>query len=279
MNPLKTIRKHWIYRGAAVIVSLFLGFTTPGHDVLRASEIGILTAVSPVSNTVSVAFGYVAESADSLIHVTSLRRDNRKMEKELAALREENKNLQDIVNRSTFLSNAQAIRNNRKDKPVEARITAKSSGMYFSRFSINKGSHNGVKVGDTVVSAMGKGSEASIEGIVGYVTEVSPFQSKVRSIIDEDCAISFRSIRTGDGGVLRGEKQTLNGYAFDLYADLVVGDTLFTTGIGDHFAPNLYIGSVTEVSTDEDKMVKNVKVKSGINFHKLYDVFVLTGAR
>lgn len=279
MNPLKTIRKQWIYRGAAVIVLFFLGFTTPGHDLLRGMETGVLTAISPISNTVSVAFGHVAEGADSLVHVTSLRRENKKMEKELAALKEENKNLQDIVNRSTFLSNAQAIRNNRKDKPVEARITAKSSGMYFSRFSINKGSRDGVKVGDTVVSAMGKGSDASIEGIVGYVTEVSPFQSKVRSIIDEDCAISFRSIRTGDGGVLKGQKKSLNGYAFDLYADLVVGDTLFTTGVGDHFAPDLYIGSVTEVSTDDDKMVKNVKVKNGINFHKLYDVFVLTGAR
>ena len=41
----------------------------------------------------------------------------------------------------------------------------------------------------------------------------------------------------------------------------------------------MYIGTVSEVSTDEDKMVKNIKVDSGINFHNIYRVFVLAGGQ
>ena len=201
------------------------------------------------------------------------------MKKELTKLKRENKNLEDIVNRSTFLSNAYAIRNNRKLGAVDARVTAKSSGMYFHRFTINKGSKAGISAGDTVIAAMTKGDDASAEGVIGYVTKVTPFSAQVRSIIDEENAISFRSIRTSDGGVLRGVNRRLEGYAFDLYADIVVGDTLFTTGIGDGYAPDMYIGTVSEVSTDEDKMVKNIKVDSGINFHNIYRVFVLAGGK
>ena len=59
----------------------------------------------------------------------------------------------------------------------------------------------------------------------------------------------------------------------------MLGDTLFTTGSGDGYAPDMYIGTVSEVSTDEDKMVKNIKVDSGINFHNIYRVFVLAGGK
>ncbi|MDD7363679.1 MAG: rod shape-determining protein MreC [Peptoniphilus sp.] len=273
------IKKSWIYRGIAIVALLFFGFTSPGAVLLGAVESGLQVAISPLVNTLNVGMGHVSETADGIVHFATLRRDNDEMKKKITELEEENRNLQDIVNRSTFLSNADAIRKNHADKPVEARVTAKSSGLYFNRFSIDKGSKAGISAGDTVVSAMRKGSDASIEGIVGYVTEVTPYQAKVRSIIDEDCAVSFRSTRTSDGGVLRGVNRELEGYAFDMYSDLVVGDSLFTTGIGDSFAPDLYIGTVSEVSTDEDKMMKNVKVKSAIDFHKIYHVFVLTGAR
>lgn len=279
MNSFEQMKKNRIYRVGLVAALLFFGFTPPGGRALRAAEYGIQTILSPFTHTINVGAGRVAEVADGLLHFPNLTRENKEMERELAALREENRNLKDIVNRSSFLSNAAAIRNKRAYKPVEARVTAKSSEMFFNRFSINKGSRAGISVGDTVVSAMGRGSDASIEGVVGYVTEVTPFTAKVRSVIDEDTAISFRSTRTSDGGILRGVNRNLEGYAFDMYADLVVGDTLFTTGVGDRFVPDLYIGTVSEVNTDEDKMMKNVRVKSGVNFHKLYDVFVLTGAR
>ena len=62
-----------------MIILFFLGFTTPGHDLLRGMETGILTAITPVTNSVSVAFGHVAEGTDSLVHVTSLSRENKKM--------------------------------------------------------------------------------------------------------------------------------------------------------------------------------------------------------
>lgn len=279
MKPLKELKKNWIKRGTLVLLFLFFGFTSFGADALRAVEFAVATAASPVTDTLGTGLNYVGEGANSLIHVTSLSAENKRMKKELTELKRENKNLEDIVNRSTFLSNAYAIRNNRKLGAVDARVTAKSSGMYFHRFTINKGSKAGISAGDTVIAAMTKGDDASAEGVIGYVTKVTPYSAQVRSIIDEENAISFRSIRTSDGGVLRGVNRRLEGYAFDLYADIVVGDTLFTTGIGDGYAPDMYIGTVSEVSTDEDKMVKNIKVDSGINFHNIYRVFVLAGGK
>ncbi|MDQ0507662.1 rod shape-determining protein MreC [Peptoniphilus ivorii] len=279
MKSLEQVKRRRNLRFAALVLILFFGISGPGRSILSAFEGLVAAAISPVTSTAGAGMSRTADVVDSILHVGSLRRENRAMEAELAKLREENRNLNDIVNRSSYLSNAAAIEGNHSKGAVKANIVAKPAGMYFYRFTIDKGTKDGIQKGDTVVSALEQGSDASVEGLVGYITEIGPHTAKVRSIVDEENAVSFRSIRTADGGIVRGLNRKLEGYAFDMYADLVVGDPVFTTGIGDGYEKDVYIGAVKKVETDEDKMVKSISLESAVNFHKLYEVYVLKGAR
>ena len=100
--------------------------------------------------------------------------------------------------------------------------------------------------------------------------------SKVITIIDELNSISFKAIRTQDGGILSGDiKGTLGGYLFDNKADIIVGDKLYTSGIGGTFLKDIYIGEVSEVYSDEEELTKKIIVTPAINFKKIYNVFVI----
>jgi rod shape-determining protein MreC len=59
-----------------------------------------------------------------------------------------------------------------------------------------------------------------------------------------------------------------------------VGDTVFTSGLGKRFPPNLKVGVVTTVEKRDFGLYQRVEVAPSVNFSRLEEVFVLTeGAR
>lgn len=81
MKPLKELKKNWIKRGALILLFLFFGFTSFGAEALRAVEFAVATAVSPITDTLGTGLNYLGEGANSLIHVTSLSAENKRMKK------------------------------------------------------------------------------------------------------------------------------------------------------------------------------------------------------
>lgn len=81
MKPLKEFKKNWIVRAALVVLFLFFGFTSLGAGALRAVEFAVGTAISPVADTLGTGLNYVGEGANSLLHVTSLSAENKRMKK------------------------------------------------------------------------------------------------------------------------------------------------------------------------------------------------------
>ena len=111
---------------------------------------------------------------------------------------------------------------------------------------------------------------------MGRVTDVGDNWARVVSIISEQNRISFKAIRTQDGGVLsRSNDGEIIGYLFDNEADIVPGDKIYTSGLGEVFLQDLYIGEVDEVQEVEEELIKNITVKPAIDFKKLFKVFVI----
>lgn len=276
MDKLKNLKKQWIASGLLIAILVFSGFTTQGRMALEYIEKGLGDALSPVQKTLGTGLSNLGEGFDSILHVTSLSRENKKLKNELEKVKEENRNLSDIIGRSTQLSNEATMLKSETRKFVKSYIISKNEGVYFDYFSLNKGKRDGIEVGDTVVIATESAKNVSVEGLVGKVEKVSSFWCKVRSITSEGNAVSFRTIRNSEGGVVKGLDHKLSGYAYDLYGDIVQGDEVYTSGIGDLYEPNIYLGRVEKVSNDNDKMIKNIRIEPAVNFHKLYRVFVIT---
>ena len=79
MDKLKNLKKQWIASGLLIAILVFSGFTTQGRMALEYIEKGLGDALSPVQKTLGTGLSNLGEGFDSILHVTSLSRENKKL--------------------------------------------------------------------------------------------------------------------------------------------------------------------------------------------------------
>ena len=130
-------------------------------------------------------------------------------------MEEENRNYLEIIGRTDYLKNEAKLLDKTSFNLISAQITGKEPGNWFDRFTIDKGLKDGIKKGSTVVQGIEIEQNTVIEGIVGRVVDVGPNWSKVVTVVDEISSISFKVLRTQDGGIMSGSIDgEISGYLF-----------------------------------------------------------------
>ena len=84
---------------------------------------------------------------------------------------------------------------------VAANVIAMDGTNWFSSFTIDKGSKEGIKKGMNVIAG---------SGLVGIVTDVGPNFAKVRSIIDDSSNVSSMVLTTKDNFNVGGSLKSMN---------------------------------------------------------------------
>ncbi len=260
----------------AIGLLIIIGYTSKDRISLTFGEkfIGnLLTPVSKVSFSVSKNISNFFSSA---FNIFNIKNENEELKIKIAELENENRDLTNVIGKTDYLKNELKVIENTKYDMVLANITSKEPSNWYSRFNIDKGIKDGINKGATVVQGIEIENDVVEEGIVGRVVDVGDNWAKVISVIDELNSISFKIIRTQDGGVLSGSIEgVLSGYLFDNKADVIVGDKLYTSGLGGTFIKDIYIGEVSEVIFDDEELTKKVVIEPAIDFKKLYKVFVI----
>ncbi len=261
----------------AIILIVIIGVTSTERMALSKFEkvIGnILTPVGKISNSVGKN---LSDFFDNLRNIGTLKEENETLKKKIAELEEENRNYLSIIGKTEYLKNEARLLENTKFNLIPSQITGKEPGNWFDRFTIDKGIQDGVKKGDTVVQGIEIDQNTIIEGIVGRVVDVGDNWAKIITVVDELSSLSFKILRTQDGGIISGGIDSkISGYLFDNKADVIKGDKLFTSGLGGAFVSDIYVGEVEDVISDDEDLMKSIQVKPAINFKKLYKVFVIS---
>ncbi|MFA7534267.1 MAG: rod shape-determining protein MreC, partial [Tissierellaceae bacterium] len=209
--------------------------------------------------------------------IGSLREENERLKSIISQLEEENRSFQDIIGKIDYLKNEAELKKTTKYNLIEAQITGKEPGNWYHRFTVDKGLKDGVKKGDTVIQGIQIDQNTIIEGIVGRVQDVGDNWSKIVAIVDENSSISFKILRTQDGGILTGNiERKITGYLFDDKADVIKGDKLFTAGLGGAYLKDIYIGEIESVLSDEEDLMKTIQIKAAVDFKKLHKVFIIS---
>lgn len=116
---------------------------------------------------------------------------------------------------------------------------------------INKGSADGVEVGQAVIDA---------EGVMGQVEDVTLHMSRVRLISDPNHALPVQINRTGLRAIALGTGETgalvLN--SVPLEADVREGDLVVTSGLGDRFPGGYPVAAVSSVLREEGQTFAEV---------------------
>lgn len=277
MYFFRKYKDRMIVIGVAIILILIIGFTNKERLNLTKFEKTFGNLLSPISKASFNIKTSVTNFFINIKQVSTLKDDNMELEKRVLELESENRDLQNVIGMSDYLKNEARLLQVSKHNFIQAQIISKEPGNWYNRFLIDKGSDHGVKKGDTIVTGFEVEQNLVQEGIVGRVVDVGPKWAKVITIIDEINKISFKNIRTQDGGILNGDMDgVISGYLFDSKSDVIVGDKLYTSGLGLSFVKDIYIGEVEEVIDDEEDLMKRIIIKPAINFKRLQRVLIIS---
>jgi rod shape-determining protein MreC len=160
--------------------------------------------------------------------------------------------------------------------PVTARVIARSPTVWYSTVTVDKGSGDGVKVNDPVVTG---------DGLVGRVTEVTGGGAEVTLITDNRSAVSARVLPDGPDGVAEPEV----GNPSELLLDFIDKDQAIDQGamvvtagwsngtISSAYPPGLPIGEISDTAVGDQQTYQRVHVTPFADIRGLDLVQVATG--
>ena len=251
----KSVRRRRITVALLVACSLLLLTAYFGESAgggLHSVQRGVLEVVSPIQDGASRALKPVRDLVGWFGDTVSAKGDNSKLKKQVEGLRAE------------AVANAAAARENQQlrnllsldqsglsaAKPVTARVIFQSPTIWYATIGIDRGTGDGVRVGQPVVTG---------DGLIGQVTTAASNSSVVTLITDSSISVPAR---VNELPGVTGVVQTGSGSPDDLRLKFTDGrkdvvkpsDTIITAGTAPDagrftslYPPNIPIGRVTRV--------------------------------
>ena len=252
---------------ACVIMGGVYAFGGPNmlSGVMGAVVTPLEKGVNAVTDWASGIFGY-------FYRYSSLQEENARLKEELADLRNQQREYLEALSENADLREMLGLKQKHREFDLEyCSIVSASEGSYRSVFTIDKGSVNGIEVGDCVVVS---------EGMVGYVSEVGPNYSEVLTVLDISTHVGAVLSRTRETAVSEGSLELLSDGHFKLSylqndADVEPGDLVETSGYGGLYPQGLLLGTVVEFLPESHGISSYAVVEPVVPLEELKSVFVV----
>lgn len=151
---------------------------------------------------------------------------------------------------------------------VSAQVTGTVTG-WDRTATINKGTNDGVRVGQGVMSSC---------GLYGQIESVTATTSVVRLINDADSATSAMLQSTHARGIVKGAYDgTLTLEYVSVDKTVSEGDVVISSGQGGAYPRGLVIGTVSAIDTDSSKLYYRLSIDPVYAIADCEEVMVLTG--
>ena len=245
--------------------------------------ISTFTGLGVFSGIASTLMAPMQSGIDSIGQaVSSISEDN----KTTAELKQENEDLQSQIDQLNSQLNAtkenyseyqdllDLLELSEKYPDYEmtgARIISKDAGNWYTTFTINKGSLDGLKKDMNVIAD---------NGLVGIITDVYPSTSIVRSILDDRSSVSGMIGKNYDNCYVDGDltlkdSGQLKVDMLSIDSSAQEGDEVVTSYISDKFMPGIVIGYITDITPDDNNLTYSAKLTPVVDFQHLSNVLVI----
>ena len=221
-------------------------------------------------NRVGMWIGDVSENFATL---QEIKKENKELKSRLEEMTTENNRLQQNSATLERYKELYKMDQNTADYPkVAANVIASENSNWFSKFTIDKGSNDGIREDMNVLSGT---------GLVGIVTEVGPNWATVSSIID-DKNVSAMILTTFDKCIVSGDLQTVQDglLKFEQLAnnenEVAVGEQVVTSNISSKYLQGLLVGYISEVNVDSNNLTRSGYIIPATDFKELQEVLVIT---
>lgn len=267
----KSKKKHYITVLLLMLLIIISTFVPKANSF--ASRV-----VSFVTTPLSEVTAFVNNGISSIIDFSIGTKPNRdmvnKLTEENQTLKKELNDLRYIVSNEKYLKESYDFLSKNKNS-IKANVIMLDNDEFFKQFIIDKGTKDGVKIGDIVLNSYTDSSNNVIGALVGKIISVEKGSAVVSSILDDKYNFTFEDLTTSTIGIIN---ERLNGFLEGYLLEKIEiknGEKIYTSGTGGKYPKGIYIGEVVSSSESFDRLRRHVKVKSPVEFSKIYEVFVM----
>ncbi len=258
-----------------ILLSIAIGVFNAASDVTFIEDaIGIV--VTPVQklftnigNGTSDFMGYFADKKNLQKEIKRLKTENADLKiqvNENSASKIENEQLRKLLNLKS---------NNSEFEFIAAEVIARNPSNWYATLTIDKGADSGIALNQPVVSAG--------NSLVGKISEVGTTWAKVTLLTNPNHAAGALVLRSGEYGICEGEGDISSDGGCRLSfvsknANIIVGDTVVTSGLGGVYPKGLVIGKVQKIKPDIESISQYAVISPDADFKNIQAVFVIKNA-
>ncbi len=260
----------------AVLVASVLMLATSSNPLIVELQGGLAFAFKPVQAAVDEFAGSLTSIATAIGEIDALRTENEGLRAENERIRLETLQANEIRRQNDLLTGLLQLRNGFEYKTIAASVIGRESIESQQRILIDRGTNDGVIVGDVVIAAGG--------ALVGRVVDARPTSSVVQLISDSGSTVIGQLIGSAATGEVTGELATgLLMKNIDAATTVGLGEEVVTAGIElaggirSPYPKGLVIGQVIDVNRDANEIVQTAFLEPAAVLDRLEFVLVISG--
>jgi len=269
----RAARRRGIAFMVLLVVSVML-MAFSSNPVVREFQNGVSFAFRPIQGALDDVARGAASVAAAVSEIDRLRVDNGALRAENERLAAENARLEEIRRENESLTALLQLRAGFDYETAAATVIARESSEFRRLVVIDKGSDDGIAVGDVAVAAGG--------ALAGRVAEVGPNSAKIVLLTDaESTVIGQLTTNAATGQVVGQLGGVLIMRQIDAGETVTVGDEVVTAGIElgggvrSPYPKGLLIGQVVDVRRDANAVVQTAYLQPAAQLDKLEFLLVI----
>lgn len=268
-------KKIWILILVMLVTFCIIFFSAKDKIAIPLTNGIVIRLLAPFQSLSSAISNKSGNIVDTVSHIMFVYDENKKLKSEIAQLREQNLQQNELVSENQRLKSLLQYKDTAKNFDlVVGTVIARDPATWANNVVINLGTNDGVKKGMPVVTP---------DGLVGSIIESYGNYSIVELITDPRVAVGALIQRSDSRitGIVKGDigKQTdVHMGNIPRSADVQEDDQVITSGLGGVYPKGIYIGTVEDVQNESGGLLKYAVVKPAVDFLKLEDIAVIVNS-
>ncbi len=202
-----------------------------------------------------------------------LQSENEALKKEVATLRAQLADYENIKTENARLWKYYGLKNNNQEYNfVPVSVIRRDASDKFYSFTVDRGTNEDIALNDPVVTE---------NGLVGYISSISRTYAVVTTVLSPDFSSGVKDVKSKDTGVVKGDPHysdqglvTMKQIAEN--NKMKKGDQISTTGIGGMYPENISVGKVKELKYDDFDTSLYAVIEPYEDIKNVTDVVVIT---
>ena len=270
----KAVRRRAMAYGTLLVISLVL-MSISANPLIRELQHGIAFAFKPIQQAIDGVASEVSSIATTIAEIDQLRHENATLRSENDLLDAESRSAAELRRQNEELTALLQLRNGLEYETRAVTVIARESSEARRSVVIDRGSDDGLAVGQVVIGAGGS--------LVGRGTEVGTSIAHVVLISDPTSTVTGQLLSsTATGKVVGQLGGALVMTDVDSAAEVARGEEVFTAGIElggglrSPYPKGLLIGRVIDVTIDPNEVVQTVFLEPAAPLDRLEFLLVIT---